>query len=106
MHDTLTTLVLQTHEGRAAVEEAIRALEEAEPLSVLEVSAGLTKAAQEHAEDSGKVWHSRSHRVHSRSHRNHRRVSHVASHATTLCRLYVATDRLPWPHWHRRLIAG
>ena len=63
MHETPTTLALQTHEGRAAVEEAIRALEEAEPLSVLEVSAGLTKAAQEHAEDSGKVRHSRSHRV-------------------------------------------
>ncbi len=45
--------VLSTVEGVAALEEAIEALEDADPLPLLEPSPGISKAAVDHAEDLG-----------------------------------------------------
>ena len=46
-------IFMRTQEGKAAVEEAIRFLENVEPCSPLEWSRGLILAAQDHCEDAG-----------------------------------------------------
>lgn len=44
---------IRTHEGTAAVDEAIAALSKQQSLAPLALSAGLTKAAQDHVDDIG-----------------------------------------------------
>lgn len=47
--------MVRTHEGPAAVEEAIRFLKSQAPLPPLEASAGLTLGARDHARDQGRT---------------------------------------------------
>lgn len=51
----VVNFVSQTHEGREAVEEAIRAVDGAEPLPQLTRNANLDQACNDHLADAGPV---------------------------------------------------